>query len=316
MTLPEVPSVRHASRQLVRQLGFLENKADVGLTHSECHAMIELEQRGELTTGELSQLLCLDKSTMSRVVSALVKHSWVTTKSHAADRRKKPLILSAKGKKKLDSVHQKANRQVTLALDLLGTDERSAVVRGLELYAKALSRARAKSELVIRPIEKKDDPKVAKIIRTVMPAFGASGDGFAINDAEVGTMTEAYRGKRAKYLVVTKNGEVCGGGGFAPLIGGDADTCELRKMYFLPELRGLGIGRELLTLLLEQAKNAGFKVCYLETLEKMSTARALYESMGFEQLKKPMGDTGHFSCDRWYARKLTNLQRDHHGAGR
>lgn len=313
MTLPEVAAVRQASRLLIRQLGFLDHQVSTGFTHSECHAMIELERHGELTTGELSQLLFLDKSTMSRVVSALVKRGWVAPKSHTGDRRKKPLLLTNKGKKKLDGVHQHANGQVDDALALLEPKEREQVVRGIELYAKALTRARAKKELVVRPIEKKDDAKVAKIIRAVMPAFGACGEGFAINDAEVDTMTEAYRGKRAKYFVITRDGEVLGGAGFAPLAGGDGEVCELRKMYFLPELRGLGMGRDLLIRILEAAKTAGFKTCYLETLEKMTAARSLYESLGFEELKKPMGDTGHFSCDRWYARKLN---RSHQGVGR
>ena len=41
------------------------------------------------------------------------------------------------------------------------------------------------------------------------------------------------------------DGRVVGGGGIAPLAGGDPDVCELRKMYFLPSLRGLGAGMAL-----------------------------------------------------------------------
>jgi putative acetyltransferase len=145
---------------------------------------------------------------------------------------------------------------------------------------------------------------MAKIIRKVMTEYGAAGAGFAIHDAEVDAMSEAYRGKKAKYFVVTRGATVLGGGGFAPLKGGDGDTCELRKMYFLPELRGLGLGRRLLLHVLEQAKSAGFKTCYLETLTSMKEARAMYESAGFQRGKKPLGDTGHFGCDAWYSKKL------------
>src|SRR5207342_3832387 len=44
----------------------------------------------------------------------------------------------------------------------------------------------------IRPIEARDDANVAAIIRTVMPEFGATGDGFSINDPEVDWMQRAY----------------------------------------------------------------------------------------------------------------------------
>ena len=85
----------------------------------------------------------------------------------------------------------------------------------------------------LRPIEQTDNSQVAKIIRTVMTEYGAVGDGFSIQDPEVDHMFEAYQDPRAIYLVLVSNGQVLGCGGIAPLKGGDADTCELKKMYFL-----------------------------------------------------------------------------------
>lgn len=157
---------------------------------------------------------------------------------------------------------------------------------------------------VLRPIEARDDARVAAIIREVMPSFGAQGEGFAINDPEVDYMTRAYAGERARYWVLEVDGEVRGGGGFAPLEGGAPNTCELRKMYFLPSARGLGAGRALLELCLSEAKRAGFRQCYLETLVQMTEARRLYERAGFTRLSRPEGHTGHFGCDAWYAREL------------
>ncbi|TCT25888.1 putative acetyltransferase [Thermomonas haemolytica] len=94
----------------------------------------------------------------------------------------------------------------------------------------------------IRPIQPGDDAAMAAVIRTVMPEFGAVGSGFAINDPEVDWMSRAYAAPRHAYFVLERDGRVLGGAGVAPLAGGDPDTCELRKMYFLPEARGLGAG--------------------------------------------------------------------------
>jgi putative acetyltransferase len=157
--------------------------------------------------------------------------------------------------------------------------------------------------VTLRPIRTEDDPAMAAIIRKVMTEMGASGPGFAIHDAEVDFMTRAYAGPRARYYVVERGGRVIGGGGFAPLDGGPEDTCELRKMYFLPEARGSGTGRRLLGLLLDEARTAGFRVCYLETLQSMSAARALYESVGFAR-SCAIGNTGHFGCDSHYTKTL------------
>ena len=156
----------------------------------------------------------------------------------------------------------------------------------------------------IRPITPRDDAAVAGIIRTVMPEFGAKGPGFAINDPEVDAMSAAYARPRCSYFVVERDGVVMGGGGVAPLEAGEADVCELRKMYFLPAWRGLGAGAALMERCLDAARGHGFRRCYLETLTGMDAAQKLYEKSGFERIPGSMGATGHFGCNRFYLRPL------------
>ena len=155
----------------------------------------------------------------------------------------------------------------------------------------------------IRPIEARDDAAVAAIIRAVMPEFGADGPGFAIHDAEVDAMHAAYRDSGRAYFVVESDGRVLGGGGVAPL-DGEADVCELRKMYFMPELRGRGAGDALMRRCLEAARTLGYRRCYLETLTGMDAAQKLYARHGFARIAAAMGATGHFSCDRFFIRDL------------
>jgi putative acetyltransferase len=162
----------------------------------------------------------------------------------------------------------------------------------------------AHAAFAIRPIEPRDDAAVAAIIRTVMPEFGACGAGFAINDPEVDWMHRAYSAPRSAYFVVERGGVVEGGGGVAPLEGGDPGTCELRKMYFLPQLRGLGAGAALMARCLESARELGFRRCYLETLSGMDAAMKLYERSGFRRIDGPMGATGHGGCNTFYLREL------------
>ena len=159
--------------------------------------------------------------------------------------------------------------------------------------------------LSFRPIHPKDDGAVAALIRKVMPEFGADGPGFAIHDPEVDHMSAAYSIPGAAYFVVEDaGGRLLGGAGLAALAGGAAGVCELRKMYFLSEARGQGLGERLLRHCLDVAKELGYRTCYLETLTGMDQALRLYAKLGFQPLYAPLGRTGHGGCDHWFAKAL------------
>jgi len=167
-----------------------------------------------------------------------------------------------------------------------------------------MNHSKRMANLCIRPIEKEDNAVVADIIRLVMTEFKAIGRGYSITDAEIDDMYTAYSSERSAFYVVELFGQVLGCGGFGPLTGAGPDTCELRKMYFKSDLRGLGVGTKLLNLCLEEAARAGFRNCYLETMDNMEQAKRLYGRHGFKYLDKPMGNTGHTSCGTWMAREL------------
>jgi putative acetyltransferase len=157
----------------------------------------------------------------------------------------------------------------------------------------------------LRRIQPADNASVANIIRTVMTEFGAVGTGYSIEDPEVDAMYEAYDQPRAAYYVLENtNGTLVGCGGIAPLRNGEANTCELKKMYFLPEARGLGWGQKMIETLEAAAKNRDFSVIYLETIARMEAANRLYQRMNYDTLPGKMGDTGHSSCGLFYAKHI------------
>ena len=156
---------------------------------------------------------------------------------------------------------------------------------------------------------------MAEIIRTVMTEFGAVGCNYSISDPEVDAMFEAYPSPGAAFFVVEIKGRLLGCGGMGPLQDGDPGVCELRKMYFLPELRGSGMGSKLLEVILEAARTAGYTLCYLETLDHMDQARKLYRKYGFKSIDQPLGNTGHSGCNSWMVKALADdgLKDRHRG---
>lgn len=291
--------LRHASRIIARSLDLLEDRhGPTGLTRTQVDAFLELEA-GATTVGRVGEALGLDKSTASRAIEELARRGWAEGEEDAGDRRRRLFSLTPRGKAKLTSLHNALAGRLQGVLDTLSPDEAAAVVRGAELFARGLERERRGQQLRVRPIEARDDAVVAAIIRRVMPEFGADGAGFAIHDAEVAHMAAAYQAPGHAYFVVEQRGEVKGGAGVAPLHGVDG-VCELRKMYFLPELRGVGAGARMMRRCLATARELGYRQVYLETLAGMTQARRLYEGFGFRALPAAMGDTGHHGCNSWY----------------
>ncbi|MBX7152705.1 MarR family winged helix-turn-helix transcriptional regulator [bacterium] len=300
-----VQSIREHSRQMVRELNMLGvTFRDTGLTHSEIHVLIEVRLHSVITAGELSDRLNMDKSTISRIVQNLQNQKLITINKASHDARQKNLKITPSGMKKIQHIDRMADTQVADACELMDETELEIVVKGLQLYAKALWQRRHSEMYIIRPILRDDNPFMAKIIRQVMTEYGAVGKGYSIQDKEVDRMYESFANKQSAYFVITRHELITGGGGIAPLVGGAKNICELKKMYFMPELRGLGLGKKLLRLCLKTAKELGYKQCYLETLNRMTEANRLYQKFGFEPLQSPMGSTGHFKCDAWYIRNL------------
>ena len=297
----KVSQIRQHSRQLVRELDLVQGSyLDTGYTISQCHVLFELSLHKSLNLMALSDNLLIDKSNTSRTVKQLAELGLVRLERVASDNRQRLISLTSKGQKVLRRTVSLANKQVEDALDTLSEEQQELVVQGIQLYADALRKSRLQSKYTIRLIQKQDNAQVARLIRNVMTEFRAVGEGYSIDDPEVDDMSGNYRNKRSCYYVIMNDDDVAGCGGIGPLTGGDRFTCELRKMFFLPELRGLGLGRRLLLLLMDEARKRDYKQCYIETLDRMWRANELYQKNGFRLLDKPMGTTGHSSCDRWY----------------
>ena len=89
-----------------------------------------------------------------------------------------------------------------------------------------------------------------------------------------------------------------------PSPGFTSETCELVKMYLLPEARGIGLGSKLIETCLAFAREAGYRNVYLETMPELKMALKTYEKFGFQYLPHQMGNTGHYGCDLWMLKKL------------
>ena len=156
----------------------------------------------------------------------------------------------------------------------------------------------------IREVKEEDNAVLAKVIRKVLIDIGVPKVGTAYADPELDFMYQNYQTDRSAYFVIEEDGVVLGGAGIAPLTGEDPQICELQKMYFLDQVRGRGLGQQMINHCLAFAKTKKFELCYLETLPYMEAAQKLYLKTGFAYIDGPMGSTGHTSCNVWLTKVL------------
>ncbi|MEN6081474.1 GNAT family N-acetyltransferase [Chromobacterium piscinae] len=296
--------LRALSRDIVRELGMLAGRCgEVELSPVEAHLLIELEA-GPASNQQLAGRLRVDKSNSSRPLQRLAERGLIAWLADPADGRSKQAELTDQGRDWLRRLHAAMDADMARVLAQLDLPERAALEDGLRVYRRALLHADRQRGYAIRPLAAADNGALAALIRRVSAEYGL-GEGCSFLDPQLDALHPVYDRPGSRYFaVIAPDGRLLGGGGIAPLAGGSTGVCELQKMYFDAALRGRGLGRRLLRLLLDEARAQGYRQCYLETTAALGEATALYASEGFVQLDAHWGDTGHGACEIAMARDL------------
>lgn len=299
MSLKKVDELRFYSRELIREFGFLDTPYEqYDVNFAQIHVLLECDRYGTIDQRTLAQNLRVNKSYISRLVKKLINQKLLVLLDNAIDGRIRSVMLTPLGNELVQKINNIENKRVFSALRYLSDADQITVKEGLQQYSQALKKVRKLEGVIIRPIELKDNAALSALIKTVLIEFGANKPGFAFSDPETNAMFEAYQGQGRGYFVAQKDNVIIGGIGFGELHGADLRICELRKMYLMKEARGLGLGDELLRLVMNESKK-NYSSIYLETLSSMTQAISLYRRHQFDFLPAPMGDTGHFNCDTW-----------------
>jgi len=153
-------------------------------------------------------------------------------------------------------------------------------------------------------IEESDNRYLADLIRSVFREFGIDRPGTVYYDPSTDNLWELFRTPRSVYWVARHDTEIIGGCGVFPTPGLPDGCAELVKLYLLPAWRGRGIGRRLMELSVDSAREFGYRQLYLESLPELEKAVSLYQKAGFSHINHPLGNSGHFGCNIWMTMDL------------
>jgi GNAT superfamily N-acetyltransferase len=134
----------------------------------------------------------------------------------------------------------------------------------------------------IRPADpNKDLPVVRRLFREYAAGLGIDlcFQGF---EAELATLPGRYAPPRGRLLLAWSDGEPVGCAALRPLEG---DACEMKRLYVQPAARGCQLGRRLAQGICEEARKAGYRRIFLDTLPTMSAAMRLYSELGFKAVE-------------------------------
>lgn len=304
MTTPSpalVNEIRAASRQMVREFGFLDKAvAGTDLSGSGVHAIMEIGLHPGMTAKDLSAKLKLEKSTVSRLLKSLEARGDIVQTRSETDGRSFGLSLTETGRETFAKIDRFGDGQARGALARIEGDRAETIASSMTAYAEALA---ASANGNFAPIQ--SQAPAFEIVEGYQT--GMIGDIAAMHGRTHGHivgMGPTFESVVAKAMAefmprvgnpvnnswsVVDNGEVIGS---ITIDGEDlgGNVAHLRWFILSERLRGMGLGKILLGKALDHCDRHGFDEIHLWTLKGLDAARALYEKNGFELADEYVGD--------------------------
>jgi len=133
MDIERIRFLRKKLRQLERQNwnSFVNQEGCCGLTLPQCHTLLEIGDKPEVSLADLAASLGLDTSTLSRTIQGLVVIGLVNRTIDDRGRRFVTISLTGQGRKVYDEIEQLYNSYFGRVLDYIPSKKRKAVLESI-----------------------------------------------------------------------------------------------------------------------------------------------------------------------------------------
>ena len=123
-------------------------------------------------------------------------------------------------------------------------------------------------------------PEIAAACEIIREYAGSLGVDLCFQnlERELAGLPGEYAPPRGRFLLACVDEKVAGCVAVRPC---SAEICEMKRLYVRPPYRGLGLGRQLATTAVAEARAIGYREMRLDSLPFMEDAVRLYVQMGF-----------------------------------
>jgi DNA-binding MarR family transcriptional regulator/GNAT superfamily N-acetyltransferase len=220
--------------------------------------------------------LGLDSGYLSRLLRSLEDDGLVRVRPSTADRRVRTARLTRAGIAERNLLEQGSDELARSFLAPLSSSRRERLVAAMAEVELLLTSGLVEID-VVDPTQ--DDAKycIGEYVAELGSRFSTGFDPASSIPFDAGD----FRPPGGVFLVASLRAEPVGCGGVR--FHGD-EPAELKRMWVAGDVRGLGIGRRLLTELESRAAAAGARAVRLETNKALTEAIALYRSTGYREV--------------------------------
>jgi DNA-binding MarR family transcriptional regulator/GNAT superfamily N-acetyltransferase len=293
MTAEMVAEVRRFNRTVTQRIGVLnENFLASDRSLGQNRLLWEVGVEG-CDIRSLRARLDLDSGYLSRLLRALESDGLIVIEQSPADGRVRTARLTGAGRREVATLDQRADAAAAAILQPLNTGQRDRLVTAMAEVDRLLTA----STVEVRECDPRDpgarfclNTYFAELENRFAEGFDASRKPFR---------DEEMTPPAGLLLVATLHGDPVGCGAMTFLSDGAA---YIKRMWAAKTVRGLGLGRRLLTELEERARANGVNRLQLETKDELREAIGLYLSAGYREVP-PFNDEPY--ADHWFEKPLS-----------
>jgi len=293
MTNTRTETIRRFNRLVTQRVGALEDHflgRDRPLGQSR--VLYEIGRNGA-DLRDLRATLGLDSGYLSRLVQALEVEGLVKIEPDPDDERVRHVRVTREGLEEIAEMDQRSDESAEAILEPLSEKQRDRLVDAMEEVRRLLTASAVHIDRV-DPEGPEARSCLEKFYAEVDQRFEAGFDPARSLPAPASDFVPP----RGAFLIASVDGRSAGCGGVRRI---SPRTGSIRRMWVAEEVRGMGVGRRLLTALEAEAERLGFRVVRLETNRALREAIALYRTTGYREVP-PFNDEPY--AHHWFEKRI------------